>query len=130
MPACTTPELWPVWCAPTRSSRSSTVTSSPGRRRRSSRAVARPRRPAPTTTRSDVLLALMGPSCRPRPRRSTPTRGCPGRTATGEPPAMSEERDDPATRDDDQLGGGGPTDLATGGELSETPGGSGIDIGG
>ena len=43
---------------------------------------------------------------------------------------MSDERDDPATRDDDELGGGGPTDLATGGELSETPGGSGVDMGG
>ena len=49
MPACTTPELWPVWCAARRSSFSSTTTSVPGRRRTTSRAIATPRIPPPTT---------------------------------------------------------------------------------
>src|SRR5690606_37050235 len=49
MPACTTPELWPVWCTARRFSFSSTVTSVPGRRRPISRATASPRMPPPTT---------------------------------------------------------------------------------
>jgi len=42
---------------------------------------------------------------------------------------MTDERDETNRDDDDQLGGGGPKDLATGGELSDAPGGSGPDIG-
>jgi hypothetical protein len=58
-----------------------------------------------------------------RPRRP------PARIGNGA--GMSDERDETTRdRDDDELGGGGPTDLATGGELSETPGGSGPDVGG
>src|SRR5918994_747233 len=49
MPACTTPELWPVWWAARRSSFSRTSTFVPGRRRVSSRATARPTMPPPTT---------------------------------------------------------------------------------
>src|SRR5919202_4854195 len=52
MPACTTPLLWPLWWAATSASRSNTATRRPGRRERSSRAVARPTMPAPTTARS------------------------------------------------------------------------------
>src|SRR3954454_1684077 len=47
-----TPLLWPLWWAATSSSRSSTATRRPGRRASSSRAVARPTIPAPTTARS------------------------------------------------------------------------------
>src|SRR3954451_9154018 len=57
MPACTTPELWPVWWAPTRSSRSTTRTVRSGSRSSASRATARPRMPAPTMTRS-LLIPL------------------------------------------------------------------------
>src|SRR6476469_2521233 len=49
MPAWTTPELWPVWWAATRYSFSSTTTRVPGRRRTSSRAIASPTMPPPTT---------------------------------------------------------------------------------
>src|SRR5918993_1456009 len=49
MPACTTPELWLVWWAPTRGSFSQTTTEPSGRREASSRATARPTMPAPTT---------------------------------------------------------------------------------
>src|SRR5436190_4670769 len=52
MPACTTPLLCPVWCAPTSRSFSRTRTTSRGWRSASSRATARPRMPAPTTARS------------------------------------------------------------------------------
>src|SRR4051794_6714800 len=52
MPACTTPELWPVCRDATRSAPSSTTTRNPGRRRCISRAHASPRMPAPTTARS------------------------------------------------------------------------------
>src|SRR4051794_10109855 len=45
-----TPELCPVWCAPTRDSFSTTVTSAPGRSASSWRATASPTMPAPTTT--------------------------------------------------------------------------------
>ena len=48
MPACTTPELWPVWCAARRSSFSNTVIEAPGRRRASSRPIANPTIPPPT----------------------------------------------------------------------------------
>src|SRR3954466_6222620 len=68
MPACRTPELWPVWWKPGTASRSSTVTASPGRRAKSSRATARPMMPAPTTTTSgsergvaDGGLSALGP---------------------------------------------------------------------
>src|SRR3954468_2546431 len=47
-----TPLLRPVWCAATDCSRSTTTTSRPGVRRRSSRATASPMIPAPTTTAS------------------------------------------------------------------------------
>src|SRR5438874_9884155 len=47
-----TPLLWPVWWEAIRGSLSSTSTREPGWRRRLSRATARPRMPAPTTTRS------------------------------------------------------------------------------
>src|SRR4051795_10691367 len=52
MPACRTPELWPVWWKPATASRSSTLTLLPGARASSSRATARPTMPAPTTTTS------------------------------------------------------------------------------
>src|SRR5215218_422299 len=57
MPACATPELWPVWCMAGRGSRSSTTTLRPARRRASSRATARPRMPAPTTAKSASATA-------------------------------------------------------------------------
>src|SRR3954447_14230506 len=49
MPACTTPLEWPVWWRATSSSFSSTAILAFGSRRRSSRAVASPRIPAPIT---------------------------------------------------------------------------------
>src|SRR3954447_25309315 len=49
MPACTTPLEWPVWWRATSSSFSSTAILAFGSRRRSSRAVASPRMPAPIT---------------------------------------------------------------------------------
>src|SRR5690242_15222189 len=52
MPACRTPELWPVWWKPVTGSRSSTVTVRSGCRASSSRATARPMMPAPTTATS------------------------------------------------------------------------------
>src|SRR5919199_1289848 len=52
MPACTTPLLWLLWCAATAGSRSKTATRRPRPGCRSSRAVARPISPAPTTARS------------------------------------------------------------------------------
>src|SRR5215213_9783831 len=55
MPACTTPELWPVWWAARRSSFSRTSTLVPGRRRVSSRATARPTMPPPITPTVCVL---------------------------------------------------------------------------
>src|SRR5687768_1247039 len=55
MPACTTPELWPVWWAPTRGSFSQTVTVVSGRRRASSRATASPTMPAPTTPKVSTI---------------------------------------------------------------------------
>src|SRR5690242_21262788 len=62
MPACTTPELWPVWCAASRSSFSSTTTSVPGRRRTTSRAMATPRMPPPTTpTRCSPMGETLAP---------------------------------------------------------------------
>src|SRR6478735_3257158 len=48
MPACTTPELCPVWCWATRLSFSKTTTRVPGRRRTSSRPTASPMIPPPT----------------------------------------------------------------------------------
>ena len=96
MPACTTPELWPVWCAASRSSFSSTTTSVPGRRRTTSRAIATPRMPPPTTpTRCSPMVETLvprrgrrqatpafipqwGDARPPRPRRPGPARG-PGR---------------------------------------------------
>src|SRR4051812_23495845 len=47
MPACTTPELCPVWWTATRLSFSTTTTRAPGRRLVSSRPIARPTMPAP-----------------------------------------------------------------------------------
>src|SRR5687768_11667077 len=64
MPACTTPELCPVWWAATRSSFSSTTTRLPGRRRVSSRAIASPTMPAPTTP---ITSSAMGVGISPAP---------------------------------------------------------------
>src|SRR3954452_10374584 len=55
MPPWITPLLWPVWWKPTSGSRSSTTTRWSGWRASSSRAVARPRMPAPTTTTSACI---------------------------------------------------------------------------
>src|SRR4051812_23647892 len=63
MPACTTPELWPVWWVPISASRSSTTIRRRGSRRPSSRATARPRIPAPTTTTSAVAGGGGGLGC-------------------------------------------------------------------
>src|SRR5215204_6590940 len=54
MPAWTTPELWLVWCAPMRGSRSSTTIRRSGWRAPSSAATASPTMPAPTTARSQL----------------------------------------------------------------------------
>src|SRR3954452_6344375 len=62
MPACATPELRPVWCSAGSDSRSRTTTRNDGRRRWSSRGVASPTIPAPTTTTS---AAPGGPSVMP-----------------------------------------------------------------
>src|SRR5689334_23310002 len=60
MPAWTTPLLWPVCPLPTRSAASSTTSDAPGWRRCSSRAVARPTMPAPTTTMSAASRTALG----------------------------------------------------------------------
>src|SRR3954452_23524389 len=54
MPACTTPELWPVWWVASSGSRSRTVSLRPLWRRSSSRERASPRMPPPMTARSVV----------------------------------------------------------------------------
>src|SRR5712691_1430373 len=58
-----TPLLCPVWWAATRASFSSTSTRREGARRTSSRAVARPRIPAPTTTTSNRRLRIRNALC-------------------------------------------------------------------
>src|SRR2546430_6494392 len=58
-----TPLLCPVWWAATRASFSSTRTRREGARRTSSRAVARPRIPAPTTTTSKRRLRARNVLC-------------------------------------------------------------------
>src|SRR4051794_30837837 len=66
MPAWATPELDPVWWRPSSASRSRTTIRRPGSRRWSSRAVATPRMPPPTTATSQspdgsaCVRALMG----------------------------------------------------------------------
>src|SRR5215211_2640746 len=77
MPACTTPELWPVWWTPTRSSRSSTRTPRSASRSSSSRATASPRMPAPTTARSQRGVESLAPK--------TPARGRLGPVVLGRP---------------------------------------------
>src|SRR3954454_13249737 len=54
-----TPELWPVWCWPMVDSFSRIATRWPGRRFRSSRAVARPTIPPPTITMSYHCWAIV-----------------------------------------------------------------------
>ena len=69
-----TPELWPLWCRAISGSLSSTASRASGWRRSSSRAVARPMSPAPTTAMSYswamaatiALRAAMGPETRYR----------------------------------------------------------------
>src|SRR4051812_17624731 len=58
MPACTTPELWPVWWTATACSFSTTTTRVPGWRRTISRAVARPTMPAPTMPMVSSAMAV------------------------------------------------------------------------
>src|SRR4051794_3998550 len=80
MPACTTPLEWPVWCWATSASFSRTATLLFGLRSSSSRAVARPRMPAPTMTTSHVsggasAIATDASRCSTLGRRSVAQSG-------------------------------------------------------
>src|SRR4051795_3633632 len=89
MPACRTPELWPVWWKPGTGSRSSTLTLRPGSRASSSRATARPMMPAPTTTTSGSSRgAVVMRSARSYPDRTARYRG------SGMPEAAQDPRID------------------------------------
>src|SRR5947207_12298669 len=82
MPEWITPELWSVWCVPTRSSFSSTVTAAPGRSSSSRWATASPTIPPPTTRYRFIprKLPATGPPAGGYPRKAQRHRAPAGLT--------------------------------------------------